>query len=424
MALEKHRKSANELDLEAKVNYLYGIVEHLSMNIRMALPSANIPDLRNMTPGDYMHLGIPTIQPLDGAALLQGRGPRFVSKYNLATDDTERQRLLDSLPKLHGPQRDYNWDGGKYFDEYRLYRDYESQYVYDCYNNGNEQAQEWRRFTDNWSKHERTLVVDDLEGLLKILPSTAVMGLRFEMYTGPFLVDIGKDEKKETVILVPVPEELTYLAFQLRRYSGQHPRTSLEGFFTLRYSTHELCWAHLQTMACSTEQYYKALEDIALWAGMPAYVAASQRALFQAFEALPTKINETWIPMIPEKVEVPATDPANGTYEKEFHGKMVITAPGIGRLTMHVPESGGYYDNFYFYFTPLDEELAEGQHPMYFKVAQDCNRWTKSAKPLISELKNIHQLPVPRRQWERITNLIYQFLAFESPSIEFLYGDR
>jgi hypothetical protein len=426
MALEKHRKSANELNLEAQVSALYGMLETLAINVKMALPSASIPDFRSLNSSSYMFLGtLPPAYELDGNALLTGRGPRFIHKYNTALTDAARQVLLDTLPQLCTPQRTSGWYLSEYFSEYRMYDTYRRACRPEY--QSMPQSMEWQRFLKTLCSDEN-LPMFTVEGgfdkVIEELPSLGgVFGASLEMFTIPAIVAMKDGEKIERLLFVPLSDIRTYLVFSFRTFNDNNRGmvTSLDEYRTVRWADHEHCWAVLRQAVCTTEQYYEALEKIALWIGMPAFKPADTSVLFQVFQDLPAKIAEVWLPQIPVKLPVPHPD---GEYEKSFKGKALITVPNVGQLCIQVPDRASHYGDYQFYFTPLDEQLAEGQVPTFFKVAVDSPRWDMVVKPLIKEEKDVYNLPVPRRQWIRVTDVIAQFLAFESPSIEFIPDDH
>lgn len=91
---EHYRASAYELNLEVRINNLNQAVQMLGSALKAALPTAPVPEISGIIYGSP-HLSY--YSQMGDEAFLAGRGPRFVSLYNLADSVNERKALLDKL---------------------------------------------------------------------------------------------------------------------------------------------------------------------------------------------------------------------------------------------------------------------------------------------------------------------------------------
>lgn len=412
MALEKYRKSASEMDLESRVNQLYTMFSMMATSLKTALPTVpglGMFDSCNMGSIGYMPF------PLDGVALLSGRGPRFVAQYNLAASDAERQGLLDSLPRLGEPAKPFGHGFSDYFQEYRL-----QKLDLEWGRNSAKMAEEWEQFYAQWGSDLRSFTFDGTleEYFSKFTPYTLdpatvykrkddhyiTVSNRVSMGTEPIMLKLRIAEKVEHVILLPMPEIKGFLVVTACQayHSNSRMVISPDCRMTVRWADHENCWAFLNGISCPTDVYARTLETFAQWLGYPPYVEPDYDRMFELFEQIVQRIIGTWDPIIPE----------------DFTGEMKIRLRDVLELEIRRPHSLSY-SHIHYKIRPLDQpdDLVEYAG---FRVAKDRRNW-EGVTAMYSDVgKFKRELNIPHRQRERITHLLAEFLASESLEIDFV----
>lgn len=389
MALEKHRKSSFELQMEAKVGNLTSALLMLTTTLSQALPT--IPNLDYITNNSFG--SCPDYFALNGEALLLGRGPRFISRYNLAESDEERQKLLDSLPKLEAPQLPSYLRLVDYFREYRL-----NLTKYTDHNNRPSMAREWK---DYYATLEDSCEV--FEGTLEEYAETLSVGSTPNDDAKCVKFKIGGKEQK--FLLLPMAGIQGYHVVEFVHMHGNGP-TEMQphSYATIRWAPYENCWAMLNGLRCSDQDFATALERLALTLGFPAYVPVSPEEMKLSFDNLAEKINAAWLPMV----------------ETDFAGEMRITVQDLATLSIKVPRKD-HYSEYEFELIPHDsgDDLDEYTK---FKVAHD---WRPSysgegVKSLIPEIRDLTYIRIPHRQWARLTGMLNAIVAHPVPELEFI----
>lgn len=253
MALQKVRKTAIEMQLEAQITQLFMLLDHLAIGIKAALPHSPVPDLRGMMNGGNSYQPLyatsqPGMQSIDltGDAIIDGHGPRFVSMYNLARTDEERQALLDSLPQYRSGA-DHYWE--QLLQEYRTHE-------YPCGTDGGGSTNRpLAKEFDLWlSKRRCEGPIINHEGTLYTITSQfdypVTVGDRVEIPNDILFVKTTGKEKVQApgeFVLLSCPETMSYVVLRvdLVNYSGQGIRLRVEVDSNIQWSAHELCWVHL-----------------------------------------------------------------------------------------------------------------------------------------------------------------------------------
>lgn len=343
MSLERIRKSSFEIELEGRINHLYGLLDTLGMSIRAALPSAQLPDFRS---GYFVSFsqGIPQFhQPLNGGQILDGRGPRFCSKYNLARSDEERQALLDSLPKYGGLKIEWK----KRFEEYRTHlspNGLSSHYYRPL-------AVEFQSFYKTLCDEGRFVEVrGSLENLVDLLPVSLNSDDSVQMPHGTFYRKI--DDVK--LAFLEAPEIMGYVVVSFDHVNASNGyQLSYRTTAIVRWSVHELCWVTAPAEAIDGPSYNAVFQRWHDQMGFPPYEEITDEELIVVAEHARQRAVNEWLWMTGEEGQ---RIPING---KRLE-KRTITLDGILQLEIIPPAS--YFNDWMFrcYFLDTEEDISSG----------------------------------------------------------------
>lgn len=341
MALERIRKSSFEIELEGRISHLYSMVDTLAMSIRAALPTAQIPDFRSWYPG-YVSQGIPQFhQPLNGGQILDGRGPRFCSKYNLARSDEERQALLDSLPKYGGLK--IEWE--KRFKEYRTHL------APNGWSNGYYQplAVEFQSFYKTLCDEERFVEIKGtLENLVDLLPVSLNFDDSVLMPHGTFYRKIDGAE----LAFLEAPEIMGYVVVffdHTNTNCGYELRYCIKAI--VRWSVHELCWVVAPADAIDGPSFNAVFQRWHDQMGFPPYEEITNEQLIVVAEHARQRAANEWLWMSSEEGDRVSIN------HKRLE-KRTVTLDGVLQLEIIPPAI--YYNDWVFrcYFLDTEEDIA------------------------------------------------------------------
>lgn len=412
MSIENYRKSAVEMGQDACMNQMYMALSLLVNSLRTTLPHAPIPDVNSLFYGRTPVISAAGQVTLSGPALIEGRGPRFCAKYNLARSDSERQELLDSLHKFNRPST-IQWS--ERLEEYRTTAYPHAQY-YGLGNYRPPAAQEigaWLQTRVAEGRFFQLTSSTGLEDLVPLLVGPEPNSDNIEISSEILLVETGVvdgqvDPTASKYVLLPSPEAQSYAVYLLRTVM-RHEEACMqaESVGNILWSTHELAWAVMGSNARDGQPYDAAMQRWLDEMGYPPFVEVADWEMMKvAYEAL-DHLKEHWLPDLLENRDL--------IEERSF------TVEGCLQLIVAPSHSERSYDNWrfecMFLDTPEDIECKSnfslcwenGYGPIvdkllpffYHREERDSN----SGKAI---QKTLQHHP---RQYARIRDLLIQFMV-------------
>ena len=383
MSVERYRHSAHELAL---FDQLCSIEQRLSMfsyELQRTLPTLNVSHLRECSrPCTFL-------KPTD-IELAEGRGPRFVSKYNLARSDRERQALLDSL-KVERPHS-IAWELSTLLNEYRLWRraPYGKTAILSFV-----MAQEWIDWHDGLKEKDAFKEVDSLSSAEAHFKYKWSHGDRVMMDNEVLHFKIRDNSKVEAnvdwvgkeITLLPSPKAMAYVVLIHVGNAG------VQDGGIIRWSEHELRWLTLPSTYLSTEHREEAIFPWLDSIGLPAYEPPKLESLLSTFEGAAEKLRTEWLLDLNHKqVE-----------------KRTIELQGVLRLEI-TPPYDGYYGGRHDYVAYVLDDPLDIEERVSFPFALNNYGDLYPAKSVVRlddrDNRIINHLTAPSRQWGRLMDLV------------------
>lgn len=393
MSVEKHRMTALEITMLAHLQLLDERMRFMAMTLQQSLPTVNLHMFTGDSSaqfgngmgmhGNYLGYGDPKTKlndlmpghmPLNAPAIIEGRGPRFVAKYNLARTDEERLQLLATIPKFetgaHSIQRKY------LFEEWR--RPY-----------GGAMAKEGLApEVMDYLRSEETVELTDIDNYAALM---SYMNLaqyplnELDQVTLPdtirrFKTKIGSWQGKEEtyVVLVPLMQSASngYAVFRFSMTNGnggQYWISALE--CTFRWSEHELCWTILSAQECISRKELTYAEN--------RLTTATGSPWFEEVEGwhdyLDTFFKKVFVPNLRKSGNV-----ERGT-------RITFEVPGVLKFVAAVDSN--YYSNWEIrgYYDDPELDRPDGVKPSHFSLWTEFNQDQDKANVLTGKTTNVSQ---------------------------------
>lgn len=412
MTVEKHRMTALEMTMLAHIDQLDHKLTMFAQAVSMSMPTAPLSHFTSQNggyqygqqPGQNAPASITSLMPghmpLSGLAVIAGRGPRFVAKYNLARTDAERQELLDSLPKLTSA---YQLHNQSLFREHRR--------PMGGANWADREAQEVRDYIDS-VKDEPIFEIRNHQELMKQMgltdynwPLDENDRVNVGTTIGRHKTKIGQWHNSDVptyVFTVPLKAKnsagwAVYRISQTNSNNAVIWTSQIDG--AIRWSEHELCWVYLESgESLTAKEVYESDLALAQLLRIPEWVSpidAEWRELLERF------FQTVFFPILIK-------------YSNDKPRAITLAVPGV--LKFVAATSGSYWGSWEIrgYYDDANLNDIDGKQPSHFQLWHDFN--PENDKP--ANLQSGSATNVPPRHRAYLKEKLEQFLQNEVPFVE------